>query len=185
MNTIRLLDLIFSIIGLLLLWPILIIIYLIGLFDTGSPIFKQERLGKEQKVFLLIKFRTMYQNTLSVPSHQVDPASITRFGSFLRQSKLDELPQLWNVLKGEMSLVGPRPCLPTQEEVIKERIKCGVFRVRPGITGLAQVNNIDMSNPIKLAEMDVFMLEKLSVISYFNFIIVTIGGKGFGDTVKK
>ena len=89
--------------------------------------------------------------TASVASHLASATSITPFGNFLRKSKLDELPQLWNVLKGEMSLVGPRPCLFNQEELIAERDKRGVFEVRPGITGLAQVNTIDMSTPELLA----------------------------------
>lgn len=104
--------------------------------------------------------------------------AITPFGKFLRRTKLDELPQLWNVLKGEMSLVGPRPCLFNQEELIAEREQRGVLQARPGITGLAQVNDIDMSTPRLLAETDARMLAELSVFSYFRYILQTVTGKG-------
>jgi lipopolysaccharide/colanic/teichoic acid biosynthesis glycosyltransferase len=105
-------------------------------------------------------------------------------GAFLRRTKLDELPQLWNVFKGEMSFVGPRPCLFNQFDLIKERESCGVFNAKPGITGLAQVNNIDMSTPKFLAETDARMLKDLTVSAYFNYIFMTLCGKGAGDRVK-
>ena len=132
----------------------------------------------------LAKFRTMRRDTVSVASHLADASAITPFGSFLRRSKLDELPQLWNVLKGEMSLVGPRPCLFNQSELISERLSRAVFSARPGITGLAQVKNIDMSMPKLLAETDARMLKELSVTTYFTYIFMTVGGKGSGDVVK-
>jgi O-antigen biosynthesis protein WbqP len=181
----RLLDLLFSITGLLLGAPVLLAIYFVGLFDTGSPLFHQERVGRNQKTFTLVKFRTMRPDTVSVASHLADASAITRLGAFLRRTKLDELPQLWNVLKGEMSLVGPRPCLFNQNELIAERDSRGVFEARPGITGLAQVNNIDMSTPKLLAETDAYMLQGLTLVQYFKYIFMTIGGKGAGDSVKK
>jgi len=97
---------------------------------------------------------------------------------------LDELPQLWNVLKGDMSLVGPRPCLPNQLELITERERRGVFTVRPGITGLAQVNEIDMSTPELLAETDEQMIETLNFKNYFSYILQTVLGKGRGDRIS-
>ena len=115
---IRIFDFLFSFFGLLFLWPILLIICVLGYFDTGSPIFRQERVGRNQKPFTLIKFRTMPVNTQSVATHLVGASSVTKLGSFLRKTKLDELPQLINVVKGEMSLVGPRPCLFNQKELI-------------------------------------------------------------------
>lgn len=180
----RLLDLVFSITGLVLGAPVLIAIFVVGLLDTGSPIFHQERVGREQRPFTLVKFRTMLPDTASVASHLADVSAITRWGAFLRRTKLDELPQLWNVLKGEMSLVGPRPCLSNQTELINERASLEVFNVRPGITGLAQVNKINMSTPKLLAETDARMLQGLTVIAYFKYIFMTIGGKGAGDVVK-
>jgi lipopolysaccharide/colanic/teichoic acid biosynthesis glycosyltransferase len=181
----RLFDFLFSLLGLLLGSPILFVIYVIGLFDTGSPLFLQERVGRNQKPFTLVKFRTMRLDTASVASHLADASAITPLGLFLRRSKLDELPQLWNVLKGEMSLVGPRPCLLNQLELINERAARDVFNVRPGITGLAQVSNIDMSTPKLLAETDAQMLASIHLGSYFKYIFMTLGGKGAGDRVKK
>lgn len=181
---IRLCDIVFSSVGLVVGFPILVVLTLIGLFDTGSPIFLQERVGRNRKPFILVKFRTMKKDTASVASHLANVAAITRFGRFLRRTKLDELPQLWNVLKGEMSLVGPRPCLFNQEELIAEREANGVFRERPGITGLAQVNDIDMSTPRLLAETDARMLAELTLGNYFRYIVMTVLGKGAGDRIK-
>lgn len=180
----RLLDIVFSLTGLVLGFPVLVLLTIIGLFDTGSPVFRQERVGRFKKPFTLVKFRTMKPDTASVASHLASASAITPFGGFLRRTKLDELPQLWNVLKGEMSLVGPRPCLFNQQELISEREQRGVFNHRPGITGLAQVNDIDMSTPVLLAETDQRMLQKLTVSDYFKFILMTVAGKGAGDRVK-
>ncbi|KQS93194.1 sugar transferase [Chryseobacterium sp. Leaf394] len=181
---IRIFDFLFSFFGLLFLWPILVILYLIGLFDTGSPIFVQERVGKYKKPFKLIKFRTMPVNTKSVATHLSKDIAITPFGSFLRKSKLDELPQLINVLMGDMSLVGPRPNLYNQTELIEERGRRGVYNAVPGITGLSQINEIDMSTPRELAVKDSEMIQNLNVSNYFRYIFATVGGKGQGDRIK-
>lgn len=180
---IRVFDVFFALLGLVVGLPLLLLLVVVGLFDTGSPVFMQERVGRNKKPFTLVKFRTMSKETLSVASHLASPAAITPFGRFLRRTKLDELPQLWNVLKGEMSLVGPRPCLFNQEELIMEREKRGVLAARPGITGLAQVNDIDMSTPTLLAETDQKMLQNLTVSAYFKYILMTVSGKGAGDRV--
>lgn len=180
----RLFDVVFSFLGLLIGFPVLLTLYVIGLFDTGSPLFRQERVGRNQKPFTLVKFRTMKVDTASVASHLASSASITKFGVFLRKTKLDELPQLWNVLKGEMSLVGPRPGLFNQQELTDARDALGVFAVRPGITGLSQVSEIDMSTPELLAKTDARMIEKLTVADYIKYIFQTITGKGSGDRVK-
>ncbi|EIO3975989.1 sugar transferase [Vibrio vulnificus] len=182
---IRLLDFFAAFFGLLLLWPILVVVTVIGLFDTGSPIFVQERVGRNRKPFKLVKFRTMSVETQSVASHLASSSSITKLGAFLRKTKIDELPQLFNVLKGEMSLVGPRPNLFNQEELIKEREALGVYNVLPGITGLAQVQNIDMSTPQLLAKTDREMIDTLTINNYFKYIIMTVTGSGSGDAVKK
>lgn len=182
---IRFLDIFFSAVGLLFGLPVLLILIVIGWFDTGAPIFRQQRVGRDKKPFTLVKFRTMKKDTAHVASHLASAASITPFGRFLRRTKLDELPQLWNVLKGEMSLVGPRPCLFNQLELIEEREAKGVFKIRPGITGLAQINDIDMSTPELLAKTDALMIEQMSVIRYLGFIIQTVIGKGAGDRVRK
>ena len=182
---IRFFDILFSSVGLLLLSPFILVLWLIGLFDTGSPIFAQERVGKNKKSFQLYKFRSMHVNTQSVATHLASHASVTKYGAFLRKSKLDELPQLINVFLGNMSLVGPRPNLFNQEELIIERDKRGVYKVVPGITGEAQINKIDMSTPKLLAETDAVMTQNLTLKKYFYYIIVTVLGKGSGDRIKK
>jgi lipopolysaccharide/colanic/teichoic acid biosynthesis glycosyltransferase len=181
---IRFFDFLFSLIGIIVLLPIMMLLFIIGLFDTGSPLFFQRRVGKNKKSFILIKFRTMRPQTQSVATHLVNKSAITSFGSFLRKSKLDELPQLINVFFGDMSLVGPRPNLFNQEELIEERDKRGIYIVRPGITGLAQIKEIDMSTPKLLAETDLKMIQELTLIRYFSFILATVSGKGAGDRVK-
>ena len=181
----RIFDFIFSLFGLILLSPVMIAIMIIGYFDTGSPIFRKERVGKGKKPFHLIKFRSMHVNAPSVATHLASVSLITPFGRLLRKSKLDELPQLWNVIIGDMSIVGPRPNLFNQEELIYERDLKGVYSVRPGITGLAQINKIDMSTPKLLAETDAIMIQELNIKSYFKYIFLTLFGKGFGDRIVK
>lgn len=182
---IRFFDFLFSFFGILFLLPIMLVLYIIGLFDTGSPVFKQERVGKNKKPFTLYKFRTMNVKAQSVATHLANTAEITKFGSFLRKSKLDELPQLINVVLGDMSLVGPRPNLFNQTELIEERDRRGVYNVVPGITGLAQINEIDMSTPKELAIKDAEMIKNLTITDYFKYIFATVGGKGQGDRVAK
>jgi len=181
----RIFDLVFSFLGLLILSPLILLLLIIGFFDTGSPLFRQERMGMNQKPFNLLKFRSMHVNTQAVATHLVQVSAITNWGSFLRKSKLDELPQLFNVLMGDMSFVGPRPNLFNQLELIEEREKRGVYSIRPGITGLAQIHKIDMSTPQPLAETDAKMIDHLNVWYYFKYIFLTVFGKGFGDRVRK
>ena len=180
----RFLDIIFSILGLLIFSPIIFLLLILGMIDTGSPLFRQERVGVNQKAFNLLKFRSMHLNTQTVATHLVQVSSITKWGSFLRKSKLDELPQLGNVLMGDMSFVGPRPNLFNQLELIEERAKRGVYSIRPGITGLAQIHKIDMSTPQLLAETDAKMADHLNLWYYFKYIFLTLFGKGFGDRVR-
>jgi O-antigen biosynthesis protein WbqP len=178
-------DILFSLIGLVIFSPIILFILILGFFDLGSPIFRQERVGRNKKPFILLKFRTMYPNTSSIATHLSDAKSITTFGSFLRKSKLDELPQLWNVLTGDMSIVGPRPNLFNQEDLIIERDKLGVYNVRPGITGLSQINKIDMSTPELLAITDKKMISDFTFLRYIFYIFQTLMGKGSGDRIIK
>ena len=185
MKLTRAFDLIFSLLGLLLGSPLLLVLLIFGWFDTRSPLFMQKRVGRYQTPFVLVKFRTMRPDTASVATHLADASAITALGRFLRRTKLDELPQLWNVLRGEMSLVGPRPCLFNQIELIQERAARQVFDARPGITGLAQINEIDMSTPRLLAETDARMLSTLTLHDYFGYIFRTVAGNGSGDRVKR
>lgn len=181
----RFLDIVLAGVGLFLVLPLMALLFLMGLFDTGVPLFRQVRVGRHQRPFTLVKFRTMRPGTQSVATHLADPTDVTSLGAFLRRTKLDELPQLWNVLKGEMSLVGPRPCLFNQQELIEERASRGVFSARPGITGLAQIKGFDMSAPRRLAETDACMLQDLGVPQYFTYIIKTVIGEGGGDRIRK
>ena len=171
---IRIIDLVFSFLGLVFLLPILIILFIIGFFENGSPLFFQTRVGRHQRSFIIVKFRSMPLHSLSVPTHLMKNIIITSFGNFLRKTKLDEIPQLYNVLKGDMSLVGPRPCLLSQKRLINERKKRGVFKVRPGITGLAQISFITMKKPKLLAKTDSKMIKKMNLFYYFYYILKTI-----------
>ena len=178
---IRLLDFFFASFGILILSPLFLLLIIFGMLDTGYPIFTQERLGKSKKVFILYKFRSMKLNTKQAPTHLINSASITRYGSFLRRSKLDELPQLWNVFIGDMSFVGPRPALADQIQVITAREKYHVLDFKPGITGLAQIKRIDMSNPDTLASLDAEMMKNITLKKYFYYIVLTVTGAGSGD----
>jgi O-antigen biosynthesis protein WbqP len=122
-------------------------------------------------------------NSASVATHLSKASSITSFGSFLRKTKLDELSQLLNVLKGDMSFIGPSPNLFNQDELIAERLLSGVYTVRPGITGLAQIKNLDMSRPKLLAETDAKMIAEFNNFEYFKYILLTVLGRGYGDRI--
>ena len=180
------LNFIFSIFGLIILFfPILFSVIIILIVDRVPPFFFQERVGLNKKKFNIIKLRTMKTHINdSLPTHEINYYDLTLTGKFLRKFKLDEIPQLLNVLKGEMSLVGPRPCLPNQYDLINEREKKGVFKALPGITGLAQIEGIDMSNPELLALTDAKMLKDLDLKNYFKYIFLTLIGRGSGDHIS-
>ena len=182
---IRIIDIFLSSLGLILFSPLIFIVYLIIYAENRSPIFYQERIGLKMKSFLLVKFRTMNIGTGNYATHLVDPRRISMIGKLLRKTKIDELHQLWNVLKGEMSIVGPRPCLSCQKELIKVRIKFNIYNTKPGITGLAQISGIDMSDPYALAETERKMLRNFNIFSYFYYIILTVFGFGLGDRIKE
>lgn len=171
---IRLFDILFSLIGLLLCGPIMVCLFVICYIDTRHPIFKQERIGRHKNIFNLYKFRTMRLTAKTVPTHLIAEADITRMGWFLRKSKLDELPQLWNVLKGNMSFVGPRPNLVMQRYLTNQREINKIYTLKPGITGLAQLKKIDMSQPDLLVETDVKMMANFTLSTYFLLIIKTL-----------
>ena len=181
---IRFYDFLIAAIILFFLSPLMIFTLMICFLESRNPIFVQVRVGKNKKAFKLIKFRTMKSDTPSLASHLVNKRSLTKFGGILRSLKIDELPQLINVLNGEMSLVGPRPCLFNQFELIKLRENYNVFSVKPGITGLSQIKGIDMSNPLKLAKNDLKMISTIKQIHYFKYLFLTFYGKGIGDKIK-
>lgn len=157
---------------------------LIRLETPGNPLFRQRRVGRNQVCFLVWKLRSMERGTQHVGSHEVAPHAVTRVGRWIRRFKIDELPQIWNVLRGEMSFVGPRPCLPNQTELIAERNARDVFEARPGITGLAQVRRIDMSTPRLLAETDAEYLSSFTLTTDLKLIFQTLVGQGQGDATK-
>lgn len=177
-------DLLF-VVGILgLFWWLLLIVWvMIPLDSPGRGIFAQPRIGKDGKPFTVYKFRTMKSGTRQAGTHEITADSVTRMGAFLRMTKLDELSQVFNVVRGDLSLVGPRPCLPVQMQLIEEREKRNVFSVRPGITGLAQINSVDMSDPVKLARWDARYIAQRSLPSEFKIAFVTFLGRGHGDKV--
>jgi len=181
---IRIYDILIAFTILIIFAPIFTLVLFICLIETKKPIFIQKRVGKNRIPFNLIKFRTMKVSTPSLASHLVHGESITRFGRVIRSLKMDELPQLINVIRGEMSLVGPRPCLLNQLELISLREESNVFHVKPGITGLAQIKGIDMSNPKKLALTDSYMISKYNQVNYFKYLFLTLFGRGMGDKIK-
>jgi lipopolysaccharide/colanic/teichoic acid biosynthesis glycosyltransferase len=176
------LDLLFAVAVIGLLWWALLIVWaLVKYGSPGSGIFAQERVGRYGKTFICYKFRTMQQGTVQAGTHEVSQASVTPIGRFLRGTKLDELPQVWNILKNEISLIGPRPGLPVQKDLFKARQAWGVFEVKPGISGLAQVNDIDMSDPEKLSRWDARYIALQSLVLDVKITLATVRGRGQGD----
>ena len=169
----------------ILIIPMVLIWLLIKMSSKGPGIFTQNRIGLKGKQFKLYKFRTMKEGTKNMGTHFVSSSNITKLGSFLRRTKLDELPQLLNILLGDMELIGPRPGLPEQQELKDFRSKKNIYDVVPGVTGYAQVNQVDMSAPKILAEWDNRYIKMRSIIFDMSIIIQTFLGKGGGDKVKK
>jgi lipopolysaccharide/colanic/teichoic acid biosynthesis glycosyltransferase len=163
----------------------LLLLPLIRLESPGSPLFVQTRLGRGQRPFRMLKLRTMARGTGDMPSHEAGEHRITRLGRVIRALKLDELPQLLNVLVGSMSLVGPRPCLPSQTELIAERKARGVFDFRPGITGPAQLLGVDMSEPARLARIEEDYYRRATPRDDIRMILKTAFGSGYGDAAVR
>lgn len=180
----RMLDLSFALaVAALFWWGLLIIWVWVKIDSPGGGIFSQDRVGRDGKLFSCLKFRTMKQGTVQAGTHEVPASSVTKIGAFLRKTKIDELPQIWNIFRGELSLVGPRPCLPVQTELIEARQRRGVDKVVPGITGLAQINGIDMSNAERLANWDARYIAQQSLLLDAKIVVATLTGSGQGDLV--
>ena len=157
--------------------PFLMVAAVIYLDDPGTVFFRQNRIGQDGKVFCLYKFRSMRMDTPEyLPTNELtDPeAHITRFGHFLRKTSLDELPQLINVILGDMSLVGPRPLIAEEEEIHRMRTRFGVYKIRPGITGLAQINGRDTVSAVNKVRMDVAYLQRFSFLTDLKILLSTI-----------
>ena len=185
----RIFDIILSLIGIaVFLLPALIIAILIKLSDGGKVFFVQERVGKNKKNFKLYKFRSMKTTTpKNVPTHLMENPEqyITKIGRFIRKTSLDELPQLLNILSGKMSVVGPRPALPNQADLIAERDKYGANDVRPGLTGLAQISGRDELEIDVKAKYDGEYVQKLSFLFDCKCLFGTVLPVIRGDGVKE
>lgn len=165
-------------------WLLIIIGVAIKLQSRGPALFRQVRVGRHQRTFTCFKFRTMYVGSRNVGTHEVSASSVTKLGVFLRRTKLDELPQVLNILMNDMSLVGPRPSLPSQMEVVAARSRRGVYAAKPGITGLSQIRGIDMSTPEELAVSDADYLKLQSIALECYIMVQTAIGKGGGDKLR-
>lgn len=175
----RTLDVLFSALLLVFLaLPMACIALAVALTSRGGAIFRQERVGRNGKSFVCLKFRTMYESAPhDRPSHEMrDGRYVTPLGRFLRKTSLDELPQLYNVLRGEMSLVGPRPLIPCEDEVHRLRRRCGVDRLRPGMTGLAQIRGRDLLEGREKARLDTRYARSASLWGDVRIVLETISG---------
>ena len=171
----RIIDITASAAGLLLLAPVVVLAMIAVRLETpGAALFRQTRLGRGQQSFTLYKIRSMHTGVKNEATHMMPASATTRVGAVLRATKIDEIPQLLNVIMGHMSLVGPRPCLPSQLALISARDRRGICDVRPGITGLAQVRGIDMSDPERLAAVDQEYVESASMTGDLKLIAATI-----------
>lgn len=181
----RVIDLGFAVAIILVFWWLLLIVWVaIRVQSEGPGVFRQDRVGRNGKIFTCYKFRTMKVGTVQAGTHNVSAVAVTDgLGQFLRRTKIDELPQVWNILRNEISLVGPRPCLPVQEELVEERRRRSVLRVMPGITGLAQSEGIDMSDPVRLAVRDAEYVALQSLSLDLGILARTLLGGGQGDKV--
>lgn len=172
----RIFDLTVSVIALILLSPLFLAVSVAILLTDGAPVlFKQERVGKDNKLFVVYKFRTMRNGIGDVATSNLTDANekITKTGKFLRLTSIDELPQLFNIINGTMSLVGPRPLIPAESEIRELREKYGVYSVRPGITGYAQINGRDNIDDETKALLDKEYVEKQSFMFDLKIIFKT------------
>ncbi len=174
----RLLDLIFALVILLPLIPILFVVGIIIVLDSkGGVLFMQDRVGKEGQIFKCLKFRTMKIGTPNISTAEMLKAGIspiTRIGFWLRKTSLDELPQIINILLGQMSFIGPRPALPSQEFVVLMRKNAGVDNLLPGITGLAQVRGRDDLSDAEKVKFDMEYVKNLSLHQDLSILFATI-----------
>ncbi len=174
----RFLDIVLSLCGIIVLSPVFLIIAATIVIDDPGPIFfKQKRVGKNNKLFKILKFRSMKMSTPhDTPTHMLENSQqyITKVGKFLRKTSLDELPQILNILVGQMSIIGPRPALWNQYDLIKERDKYGVNNIRPGLSGWAQINGRDALEIADKARFDGIYVDKLSFVMDCRCFIGTI-----------
>jgi O-antigen biosynthesis protein WbqP len=172
----RLLDVGCSVLVIIALSPFLMVISLLIKVEDGGPVlFYQDRVGKDGKVFRLYKFRSMPMNTKNLSSDNAKNLIVTKFGKFLRRTNMDELPQLLNIIKGDMSIVGPRPPILSQVELCELRKASGALECVPGLTGLAQINSYDGMSVSEKAQWDKIYQENISFLNDIKIIIGTLG----------
>ncbi|WP_151736552.1 sugar transferase ['Paenibacillus yunnanensis' Narsing Rao et al. 2020] len=185
----QIIDFLLALIGIFLLWPFFLLIAVVIKFDSKGPIFfKQKRVGKNKREFNIFKFRTMRTDTPSnTPTHLLkDPDFfITKVGKFLRKTSLDELPQIINIFKGEMSVVGPRPALWNQVDLIEKRDRYRVYEIKPGLTGWAQVNGRDEVSIERKAELDGYYKKNLNLLLDIKIVFLTILNVFTADGIKE
>jgi len=189
----RIIDIVFSLAGIIILSPILLLIAIIIKMDSNGPVlFRQKRVSRGRKVFDILKFRTMRKGTPKyVPSSDLENPYmyITRIGAFLRKTSLDELPQLFNILRGDMSFVGPRPVIPNEGKLLELRDGEGVSAVRPGLTGWAQINGRDEMPPDVKSRYDAEYVKRMSfkfdLYIMVRTLIYVLSGKGIVEGKHK
>jgi O-antigen biosynthesis protein WbqP len=172
----RLFDLLIAVPAVIVLSPVLLATSLAIWFEDGRPVFfRQVRVGRNGRDFTIFKFRSMPVATPSVPSADAARLRVTRVGAFIRRTNIDELPQLFNVLLGQMSIVGPRPGLAVQKELMDMRRARGVDRLRPGLTGLAQVNSFDGMTDVQKVEWEARYAERVTLVHDLSIVLRTFG----------
>lgn len=185
----QIIDFLLALIGILLLWPFFLIIAILIKFGSKGPVFfKQKRLGKDKKEFYILKFRSMRIDTpRDMPTHLLEDPElcITKVGRFLRKTSLDELPQIVNILKGEMSIIGPRPALWNQKELITERERVEANSIKPGLTGWAQINGRDELSIQEKVRLDGLYVERLSFHFDLKIFFMTIFSVLKSDGVRE
>jgi lipopolysaccharide/colanic/teichoic acid biosynthesis glycosyltransferase len=170
----RILDVLLALLALILLSPVMLIVAAwIFLEDRGAVFFTQQRIGRKGRPFKFLKFRSMPVNTANVPSAGAKELKVTGIGRVIRRTNLDELPQLINILKGDMSIVGPRPAIPSQEKLLSLRHKVGADEIAPGLTGLAQVNAYDGMPENEKARWDGEYAAKVSLLTDIKIVART------------
>lgn len=174
----RAMDILLSLLGLILLFPLFVVVAIaIKVEDpNGSVIYRQERIGRSGRPFMLYKFRSMKMNTPELSTHEFSNAKsyVTKVGRIIRKTSIDELPQLWNVLLGNMSLVGPRPLLTREHDVHTMRFYYGLYQVRPGITGMAQTNGRDDICDEDKVSLDKKYVENISLLLDLRLMVCTV-----------
>jgi O-antigen biosynthesis protein WbqP len=172
----RLFDVSFAILAIIVSSPLMLLVAVAVRLEDGQPaVFRQERVGRGRKNFVLYKFRSMPVSTANVPSTDAHLLRVTRVGSVIRRLNLDELPQLFNVLKGDMSIVGPRPALPSQQTLLATRFGNGAAHIRPGLTGLAQVNAFDGMPELQKANFDGHYSRRITLLGDLWVLCRTLG----------